>query len=847
MSDPPTDTPSPPRDPAVSPPVEMPSVVEVTAGGRARALGEAVVEWVKKDLKFTLLFMVLAALLSWLGNVVLVAVYYDGIGKVPDGAPAIGSANQVTGSIFWGLLMAIIFGLIAYRMQVGGKRFWADVRGFPGSLSRLLRNDGNAALGHILWGVAGSMLVAATLAPTVSLVFAGGFLVLMGRVLRGVITGLLMKAWRAIVGFVAPGRKMPPREGTFGVAMFGAVVGFAAAYIIPDPSLKLLAALAAGVAAFVLTRPGKPKPALTLWLLALGGVALLFLSREIHALAADGGWRENGGDLRAWLNGGGFGVITGSQPAALAGAAGGLLGPGLSNGVTTQPTEEQLKARYLKAYIRANGSDTGFDDWWQQTGFHHADGPTTGQAFLDGLVGQFNAVKGEFTNFDYSGFFNSLGQDFASGDMRNRLWAMDQSMVNTFIDQTNKQIIQPLGVAADFWTHPNQWGDVSQLAQPTKEALQTSFDFWSKQGLDGWRQVGGELVNMTQGSYNEIQGKMNEFNAAVAAGDNEKASRMIGELAGNAEFQALMAKGPDAALEKLSAFKTAVQDAKAAKALEEANAARGLGKADILYGPEGQVLTAEDMARIGVDPEKVKALQAALGPGEELHLKPGSEQSIAWRDSGASGKPVEIKAKSGNELDQYIGLGGPNDNGLVTYGAPEVPAKPPGMSSSEWAKIEPDVNARYAQKLSEFHDQAAAMQKMAIDGVDMNINGQVQHVRIDWKGGGEINGKPFGDNVVYAITADGTKVPIAGDVDMFTYKGAGTSQDMYPKFAQAEPGIAHHADTPNWNPDSAKLQDVRSQVLWDHSANNPNAQNVIKLTNDSITTTLGPAVTPPHH
>jgi hypothetical protein len=254
-------------------------------------------------------------------------------------------------------------------------------------------------------------------------------------------------------------------------------------------------------------------------------------------------------------------------------------------------------------------------------------------------------------------------------------------------------------------------------------------------------------------------------------------------------------------------------------------------------------MTAEDMARIGVDPEKVRALQATLKPGEELHLKPGSEQSIAWRDAGATGKPELIKAKSGTEMDQYIGLGGPNDTGLVTYGAPEVPTKPAGMSSAKWAEIEPEANARYAQKLSEFHDQAAAMQKMAIDGVDMNVNGQVQHVRIDWKGGGEINGKPFGDGVVYAITSDGTKIPIAGDVDMFTYKGPSTSHEMFPKFVEAEPGIAHHADTPNWKPDSEKLLKVKDQVLWDHAANNPNAQNVIKLTNTGISTTLGPPVT----
>lgn len=869
MSDPqaPTQTPpepphTPPQTPAGMPapepwsapppratgPEAMPSDVEVTAVDRVMAIWTAFLQWIKRDLKMALIFMALAAALSWAANVVIVAYFYDGIGKVPPGAPAVGLGNQVTGSIFWALGTALLFGLIAYRMQVGGPRFWADLRGFPASIMATVRHDGDAALGHVLWGVAGSMVVASVLSPAVSLVFAAGVLALLGRVLRTIVTGLLMLVWRNVVGAIAPNRRRPPKEEAFSVTMIGVVIGLAAAYAVTSPSLKLLVGIGAGVVAFVLTTQRKPHPTVTMLLLALGGAVLLALFRELHVLAADGGWRENGGDLNAWLQGGGTQVIQNSQTAGIAGAGGGLLGPGLANSLNGRPlTEEQLKARYMKSWIKVNGDTTGFEDWWQNSPHYHPAGPTALQASGQDFLNQLTGIRDEFKNFDYGGFFSGLGRDFASGDMRDRLWAMDQSMVNTFIDQANKQVIQPLGVAADFWTHPSQWGDITQLAQPTKDALMTSVDFWQKQGLDGVRQVGGELSNMSQDAYNAMQAKMTEFSNAVAAGDNIKASQMIGELAGNAEFQALMAKGPDAALGKLNEFKAAAQEAQAAKALEQANAAKGMGRADILYGPEGQVLTAEDMARVGVDPEKVRALQATLRDGEELHLKPGSEESIQWRNDGATGKPEVIKAKSGNEYDQYIGLGNKGDQGLVTYGAPEPPTKPPGMSSSEWSQIEPDVNARYAQKLAEYHDQAAVMQKMAIDGVDMPINGQMEHVRIDWKGGGEINGKTFGDNVVYAIRADGTKVPIAGDVDMFTYKGPSTSQEMYPKFVEADPGIAHHADTPNWHPDSEKLQKVKDGVLWDAASNNPNAQNVIKLTNNSITTTQGPAVTPPHH
>jgi len=714
-------------------------------------------------------------------------------------------------------------------MQVG-KRFWSDIRGFPGSMSQLLRHDGDAALGHVLWGVAGSMMVASALAPAVSLVFAAGLLALMGGLLRTIVTGLLMVVWRAVVGAIAPNRRQPPKEAALGVVMLGVALGFAASYAISSPVLKILAGLVAAGLAFVLTTRKKPNPVVTAILLGLAGAVLFAISREIHALAADGGWRENGSDPGAWLRGGGLGVISDSTPAALFGAGGGLLGPGLTNSAdNSQLTEDQVHDKYRDRYIKIHGNDDGFEDWWNLTG-HHTQ--TTGQKIMDNIPSWMR-------NFDYGGFIRSEGQDFASGDIAKRLWALDQGMVNSFFEQANKQVIEPLMVAGDFWAHPSRWGDAAVLAGPAGDGLKTAFDFWKGQGLDGVRQVGGELSNLSQEAWNGMQGKMNEFEDAVARGDNEKASKMIGELAGNAEFQALMLKGPGAASQKFAELKAATQEA---RALQEAQAARGLGHADILYGPEGQVLTAEDMARIGVDPERVKALQATLKPGEELHLKPGSEEAIAWRDSGATGKPVEIKAKSGNEYDQYIKLGGPNDSGLVTYGAPEAPVRPPGMSAAKWADIEPEVNARYAQKLQEFHDQAASMQKMATEGVDMNVNGTVQRVKIDWRGGGEINGKPFGDGVVYAITSDGTRIPIAGDVDMFTFKGGSSSTEMYPKLAQAEPGIAHHADTPNWNPDDPKLLKVKDAVLWDHAANNPNAQNVIKLTNNSISTTLGPAV-----
>ena len=138
--------------PAAKPPVEIPTPAEMDAIYTIKHLGHTFMDFLKEDLKMALLFMVLAFVIAWLANVIVVAVVYNGFGRVPPGGPAVGSSNQVTGSIFWALSMAILFGMIAYRMQVGGKQFWADMRGFPGSLSKMLRHDGDAAVGHFLWG-----------------------------------------------------------------------------------------------------------------------------------------------------------------------------------------------------------------------------------------------------------------------------------------------------------------------------------------------------------------------------------------------------------------------------------------------------------------------------------------------------------------------------------------------------------------------------------------------------------------------------------------------------------------------------------------------------------------------
>ena len=259
------------------------------------AFAKQLTAWVKASAERVVLYAAVGFAIGWLFNAVVMSVGYNGYGKVPQGGPATGSGNEVLGGIFTFGLTAIIVALISRRRRVGGQRFWADVRAFPGSIAALTREDGERAVAHLLWGFAGSMLVILVIGPWIVGALAVGFLVGLVSVFRSIIVGSLMIVWRAIGSRLTSGKAKPPAPAAMTVAGLGGVAAVIFGISLPTPELQLLACGAAAVAAFVLgRRSASPKAAA---MLVLGALAIALALRRNIVLASDGGFQECGGDI----------------------------------------------------------------------------------------------------------------------------------------------------------------------------------------------------------------------------------------------------------------------------------------------------------------------------------------------------------------------------------------------------------------------------------------------------------------------------------------------------------------------------------------------------------------------
>jgi hypothetical protein len=319
-----------------SPPVP-PTRQEKAAVAGARGLLAAAWRWLKEDGKRAVRYAIVGLVISWLANVVLIAGAYNGVAKVPGGAGVTAPSSIVTGIIFWTLAMTLAFGAIEYARTVGSKRFWADVRGFPSSLMALVRADGAGARVHLLWGFAGAMLVAALMSGSVALLIGVAWLALLATVLQPIAIGLFMLAWRRIVGLFSRKRAVPPSQSVLAVSVVGIAAALVGASILPTAEIKLVVALLAGGAAFVLSRstvPASSAPGAAAALVAMvGGAWLLVVVQPV--LGHDGGFSECGGSWASWLScGPGVGdVVQSSLAGGISGAGGSLLGGGLGQGL----------------------------------------------------------------------------------------------------------------------------------------------------------------------------------------------------------------------------------------------------------------------------------------------------------------------------------------------------------------------------------------------------------------------------------------------------------------------------------------------------------------------------------
>lgn len=821
----------------------------------APARGKTLVRRVRQNLRARVKAGIISAVVGygvgWLANVWVMARDYDGY-VVPSGSAATGEGNLVRGSLFWFVIAAVVSAVVNYRLLVGRERFWQEVRGFPATIRRLVRTDGDTALVHILWGFAGAVIVTMLLGPALSGAVAVGLLVSMATVLRPLVIGTLMTGWRwALRHFATHSRPSAdtgapggPSHGGHGVhapsvaltvGLLGSIAAMAFAYLAPSDSTRLFVGVAAGVGAYALSRRAAAAggtAALIVGLAAGLGVAVAdALIGASAAFADDGGWRECGSSLSNWISCNGadkvrwLAVFGGG-----ASGAGALVGPGLAGVAAgdgppkpwTEMTPEEQDAAINDLVERWKLAHPGYDPARLDRYIDGLRSRSQEPGFMDGLL--------QFTR----DFVSSYSEDVTSGRQAAGLgetavgaWEGFSGAAGAAWDalKGSKEFVQNLGAA--------YWDDVSSGEQLKRmESLLAMGDQYIR--------VAGEFYNMSaeeQAAAYEKYGKetvdkfmhtMRDFDQALQGQDPDEIRRAIGRMAGQAEFDTLMGGFVD------KGFKAV----RGGHLVDDVVPPHGPGRADILYGAEGTTLTPDDLVKVGVDPKRAEALiEEMKRTGGEVWLKPGSEDAVAWRNEGAAGKPEWMKSKSGNVYDEYIGLGQQGDSGLVRYGVPDPPTKPSGMSEAQWQEILPDVDRQYSVRLQEYHDMAKVMNKAQTEGMTMMVDGVEQHVRIDWRGGGTLpNGQSFGDGVVYAITDDGRKIPVAGDVDIFTYKGPGSLDQALPGIQRADPGIVHHADTPNWQPTDPKLQQVKNDIVYGASTENPNGQNLVRITGDGIST-----------
>jgi hypothetical protein len=817
--------PSPPvRDvpPAELTPDEFDSAYAVRPDpeGDARAMFKRIAggvwDWIRRDVKMAAIFAVIGGAIAYLANVVIIAVHYNGAGKVPSGSAATAPGSEVTGSIFWAVIMAIVFSLITFRMRVGREQFWSGVRALPSTPVRLFKADGKDALEHLLWGFAGTMLVTAVLGPAISGMLAIGVGLMVLSFLRTLLTGLVMAVWRKVAGALSPRHARPPGDSVVAVGVLGAVLALLGAFFFSDTTTKLVITGVAGVAAFLVSRRVVPATqAATIVLLGVAVPALLALARITVAHASDGGWQECGSDFSAWLRCGGGNILGISGLGGLFGVGGSGVGTGLGPGLSA----EQRRQKALKQEMERWRKDHPCDSW---------DGFWAGHTETD---------QGNLLN----DMANNIQSEASSGELQARLISMFKN------------------APAGAW-HGLE-GLVMQMAEMGKDQAQ-------------YGMVGGSL----KFSYDQIKAlydaiptlpqKLDQLQAAMASHDPEVSGKIWGELLGQAEFQAVFGKlvgaaikGPEPAAPN---FPGSTPGAAALK-----YAADGTPVASDSLMPLGW---REDQIRAGA--------QVASQYDGSLALKPGQEAAALRQLDNPLAKPEYLAPKSAEPLDSTVGMGGPNKDGFVQYRLPDPPKPPPGLSGDNLASWERAANSQYAKRMSQYFDNAQSMNKVMKEGATFNLNGQDVHLGVSCVGEGEwtnpVTGavQKFDDGVIHAIVpADappnvqaalgppGTRVPIPGDSDGFcfvsnarrTADGAIRPLSAFPPDEAAAiaaqeaaaqqamirggiPGYVHEGQTPTWVPTTPEKAAVKQCIMSSVSSDNPAAENLIWIDSKGDTT-----------
>jgi len=138
--------------------------------------------------------------------------------------------------------------------------------------------------------------------------------------------------------------------------------------------------------------------------------------------------------------------------------------------------------------------------------------------------------------------------------------------------------------------------------------------------------------------------------------------------------------------------------------------------------------------------------------GVQIKVRPTTPQAEKWLNSGkAAPKPMEIKAKTLNKLDEL--LGGPkNSDGLVGYYKPKLPPKDVMKSLSR--ETQEKIVEQYKARSREFNNLADKMAKLeakgefkVVGGRVINKNGKFLTGDVDVYDVVNFDGKPVSESV----------------------------------------------------------------------------------------------------
>lgn len=296
----------------------------------------AVGRWLRTNTTQVVFYALLGAAGGYLFNTLLLMFAYDGF-RVPEGRVGVGEGNVLLGSLGIAIASTIVFSLFGYVRSVGVKRFGSELAALPRQIGLLFQRDGSGARVHLLWGAAVALLARQVIGPGFGALLAIGLLVYLPSILGQVLVRLGMRAVYAIAKLLQPSGTTSPSGLAMAVGVLGTILALGVGYYVQSPMTLLVAAVACGGAAILLSRGGTPTQAAML-IVGLMLPTLLLLDVPL-AWADDGGWWEQPGDasLINWLGSAGASTVliwgAGAVPSAVAGGAiGGALGGVMSGG-----------------------------------------------------------------------------------------------------------------------------------------------------------------------------------------------------------------------------------------------------------------------------------------------------------------------------------------------------------------------------------------------------------------------------------------------------------------------------------------------------------------------------------